>query len=532
MCYAELGSRVPKAGSGYAYLYHCMGELAGFTIGWCLCLSYIVGASSVAGALSQYLNDITGGFLENYIDVIPIGIPYFRDHINLTAMFILMFLGAILCKGISEASMITNICTIANICTLILISCILLLCCESRNWFWPFDPITDTIEIHTVHTFFNKFFHDDPGSDHAHLNLGEEHMFGSHGGLLDTYCSNKQYEVPYDNMTGFVNYRFYCKLRPEHWIIPENATFLSEKDIPTRKEIDVGYGPVSYPAVSKALNPKLAQEENWISLVNTNLGTGGFFPYNFQSFVTGISTCFYGFVGFDAIATTGEEAINPQKDIPRAIVISLSVICVVYLVISGLLTASFPYFALDAKNPFPATFYYHGFNWVNVIIKIGAICALTSSLLGSVIPMPRILWNMADDGLAGVGWATFFSEQSKIDLARKDVPMKAPPIVQALRLRVQKIQNPNHSHSCQHNSSQLTSRNLQTNYSSRRPFHWNISRLCFSSHLRSNTTIPPRPTSRFRTKHRANRKRRPRIQHTNLQSLSFIFLLMFNFLKS
>lgn len=117
--------------------------------------------------------------------------------------------------------------------------------------------------------------------------------------------------------------------------------------------------------------------------------------------MAGISSCFYGFVGFDAIATTGEEAKNPQEDIPKAIGISLSVICVVYLVISGLLTLSFPYFALNPVSPFPATFYYHGFGWANTIIKIGAICALTSSLLGSVIPMPRILWNMAEDGLVG-----------------------------------------------------------------------------------------------------------------------------------
>ncbi|KAH0624146.1 hypothetical protein JD844_007581 [Phrynosoma platyrhinos] len=130
-----------------------------------------------------------------------------------------------------------------------------------------------------------------------------------------------------------------------------------------------------------------------------NWAEGQFLPFGWSGVLQGAATCFYAFIGFDIIATTGEEAKSPNTSIPYAITASLVTCLTAYVSVSIILTLMVPYNEIDTESPLMEMFAAHGFYAAKFIVAIGSVAGLTVSLLGSLFPMPRVIYAMAGDGL-------------------------------------------------------------------------------------------------------------------------------------
>lgn len=130
-----------------------------------------------------------------------------------------------------------------------------------------------------------------------------------------------------------------------------------------------------------------------------NGGAGGFVPFGVSGIITGAAKCFFGFVGFDGIATTGEETRNPKRNIPLAIILSLLIVFVCYFSIAVVITMVLPYYEQNAEAPFPAIFDRLGWPVMKWAVTIGSLVALFTAMFGAFFPLPRILYSMSRDGL-------------------------------------------------------------------------------------------------------------------------------------
>lgn len=280
LCYAELASMIPQAGSAYAYSYASLGELIAWIIGWDLILEYAVGNVAVAIAWSGYFDslispwvDIPGWLTHGYFqakastnpevlalfDTAPqiAGVPIL---INLPAFLIVMAITWLLVIGVKESTRVNNWMVLLKLAVLALFVIV--------------------------------------GSMH---------------------------------------------------IDPANYT--------------------------------------------------PFAPNGFRGIHQGAAIVFFAYIGFDAISTAAEETKDPQRTMPRGILIGLGICTLIYVIVGAVATGLVPYAQLKSSDPLAHAFEVAGLTQFSWIIAAGAVVSMSAVLLVFQYGQPRIFFAMARDGL-------------------------------------------------------------------------------------------------------------------------------------
>lgn len=259
LCYCELATMFPVAGSTYSYVYLTFGEFIAMIVGWCLTAEYLVACSAVASGWSGTFAGILKSSGINLPRIFTAS-PAKGGIVDLPAVVITLMLTYMLYYGMKESSRINNIIVCIKLFVIILF-----------------------------------------------IVLGVSHI-------------------------NFSNYR-------------------------------------------------------------------PFAPFGFKGIFAGAATIFFSYIGFDAIATTAEEAENPNKDVPLGLFICLAVVSILYVSVAFVLTGMVHYNEIISENAVPGALARAGIRWGSALVGAGAILGMVSTMIAVLYGQIRVFMAMSRDGL-------------------------------------------------------------------------------------------------------------------------------------
>jgi len=170
----------------------------------------------------------------------------------------------------------------------------------------------------------------------------------------------------------------------------------------------------SIPVEERVINPNAAASWGLLGTLGINEQLTpiddrvrtSFAPYGVSGVMLGAAIVFFAYIGFDSISTHAEEARNPKRDVPIAILISLGLCTALYVAVSAVITGMVPYPEIDIVAPVAAAFSHqageHGspiLRAATALIALGGLAGMTSVLLVTFLSQSRIFLAMARDGL-------------------------------------------------------------------------------------------------------------------------------------
>jgi amino acid transporter len=139
---------------------------------------------------------------------------------------------------------------------------------------------------------------------------------------------------------------------------------------------------------------------NWTPA--NDAGIKSFMPNGFSGVMAAVAGVFFAYIGFDAVSVLAEESKNPQRDLPRGMIYSLVICTIVYILLTLVLTGAVNYRNFESVGD-PLAFIFEKQNlnvgWMQLLVAICAVVAMTSVLLVFQMGQPRIWMSMSRDGL-------------------------------------------------------------------------------------------------------------------------------------
>jgi APA family basic amino acid/polyamine antiporter len=136
--------------------------------------------------------------------------------------------------------------------------------------------------------------------------------------------------------------------------------------------------------------------QNWTPFVPPNEGGARF---GWEGVLRAAGVIFFAYIGFDAVSTAAQEAKNPKRDMPIGILGSLIICTILYILVAGVLTGLVKYTSLNVPDPIAVGINQTGVAWGKFLVKLGAICGLSSTMVVMLLGQSRVFFSMSKDGL-------------------------------------------------------------------------------------------------------------------------------------
>jgi APA family basic amino acid/polyamine antiporter len=139
---------------------------------------------------------------------------------------------------------------------------------------------------------------------------------------------------------------------------------------------------------------------NWHPFVpERSVDANGVGHYGWPGIVTAAAVVFFAVFGYDTLTTAAEEAKNPQRDLPRAILLSLGVSMALYIAITLVITGMVSYTQLGNDAPVSHAFQALGMKWIGAAISATAVASILSVIFAFMLAAARIWFALSRDGL-------------------------------------------------------------------------------------------------------------------------------------